>query len=301
MVAQNTHLEQVKSYRPLSALVPAHWQSGTIQAEDGTVLHYTRTGGDKPAIVLLHGVQVDGLMWLRTAKALESEYDVIMPDARGHGKSGRVDKGASAKILVNDVATLIEVLGLEKLMVIGHSMGADTAGRVAAAQLSGGVVLVDPALQVFAPASMMTGDEMPPWMQPILEAMQALKTQSHEEKMVTGLRMLPPGTAPFNEDDYVSFVEGQSHFDTGFFRYMTQLGYLFQESEIIAKIDCPALLLTARPMMPGANIDAGVAAFTENWQNGEHIHFEDSGHFIPFDQFNRFIKVLTGFLKRIDS
>jgi hypothetical protein len=49
-------------------------------------------------------------------------------------------------------------------------------------------------------------------------------------------------------------------------------------------------------MMPGTGIEAGVAAFEQHWHDGQHIHFADSGHFIPFDQFDRFIEVLTRFL-----
>lgn len=39
-----------------------------------------------------------------------------------------------------------------------------------------------------------------------------------------------------------------------------------------------------------------LAAYTTNWRDGQHIAFDDSGHFIPFDQFERFIEVLTAFL-----
>jgi hypothetical protein len=37
-------------------------------------------------------------------------------------------------------------------------------------------------------------------------------------------------------------------------------------------------------MMPGADIEAGVAAFERHWRDGRRIHFADSGHFIPFDR-----------------
>jgi pimeloyl-ACP methyl ester carboxylesterase len=74
-------------------------------------------------------------------------------------------------------------------------------------------------------------------------------------------------------------------------------GPLFEAPEIIVQIACPLLLLTARPMMPWANIEPGLAAYKNNWREGQHIHFEDAGHFIPFDQFNRFVDVLARFLR----
>ncbi len=72
--------ETVQRYRPLVDLVPPRWQRGTIETEDGATIAYTRTGagtlGVKPVLLLLHGVQGMGLMWLRTAQALEATYDV---------------------------------------------------------------------------------------------------------------------------------------------------------------------------------------------------------------------------------
>jgi hypothetical protein len=67
-----------QGFHPLAELVPAHWQAGAIEAQDGTRLHYTRTGGQKPPVLLLHGVQAAGVTWLRTARALEASYDEVL-------------------------------------------------------------------------------------------------------------------------------------------------------------------------------------------------------------------------------
>src|SRR5205807_8111357 len=59
-----------------------------VQA-NGITIHYYCTGGDnKPSILLLHGITDSGQCWPRVAHDLESSYDVIMTDARGHGHSG---------------------------------------------------------------------------------------------------------------------------------------------------------------------------------------------------------------------
>lgn len=47
----------------------AVWQSGDIVV-NGLRLHYTRTGGDKPQVVLVHGFSDDGLCWTPVAEAL---------------------------------------------------------------------------------------------------------------------------------------------------------------------------------------------------------------------------------------
>lgn len=46
------------------------WQSEFVHT-NGIRIHYTRTGGDKPALVLLHGITDNGLCWSRTALHLE--------------------------------------------------------------------------------------------------------------------------------------------------------------------------------------------------------------------------------------
>jgi N-formylmaleamate deformylase len=293
MHAQNSAI--VQGYRPLSALIPAYWQAGVIETAAGARIHYTRTGGQKPPVLLLHGVQASGLTWLRTAKALEETYDLVMPDFRGHGQSSQVGNDLSPDILVNDTISLLHALDLSAPYVVGHSMGADIAGRLAAAHPVRAVVLVDPALRRFA-AMPSNSDAPPPWMQSIIAAMQALRTQPHAERMVTGLSLLPPGTPVFEESDYVSLVDAQAQFDLAFFHSATAMGYLFEAPEVIAQIACPILLLTARPMMAGLDNTAGLAAFENNWRVGRHLHFADSGHFIPFEQFDRFVEVLTRFM-----
>ena len=54
------------------------------------------TGGDKPPLLLLHGFNEYGLTWLRVAKELEQDYDIIMVDARGHGRSEGIASGFSS-------------------------------------------------------------------------------------------------------------------------------------------------------------------------------------------------------------
>lgn len=79
------------------------------------------------------------------------------------------------------------------------------------------------------------------------------------------------------------------------YRLMRGLGYLCEDPETIARIQCPILLMTGRPMMAPEQVKIGLATFKDNWQNGQHSHFEDGGHFIPFERFDRFIGELQVF------
>lgn len=121
------------------------WTTGTCKA-NGVHLHYLRTGGDKPPVVLLHGLMLNGACWTPLARVLEEDYDVIMPDARGHGSSSAPKYGYCYDNLASDVLNLIDALGLASPILLGHSMGGMTAAVVASQNPKRlrGLVLADP-------------------------------------------------------------------------------------------------------------------------------------------------------------
>lgn len=287
------NVQTIEHYRPLVELMPADWQTGTVTTAENVHIHYTRTGGDKPSVILLHGFQTAGITWLRTAQALAG-YDVIMPDFRGHGLSSGIEHGFSAELLTEDIAALIRALKLDKVFVVGHSMGGEIAGRLAVTHpdLVRALVLVDPPLRPFnlPPVDL---DNPPPWLQPMINAMRAIKIQSHQERLNTAKGLISLGSVNWNEVDYVTSTEAAAQFDLKTFN--ARVDYQLATPEMIRQITCPILLMTSRGM-PGTDIAQNVTAITDNWHDGEYVHFEDSGHFIPFDQFDRFIEVLTRFL-----
>ena len=74
-------------------------------------------------MLLSHGLTDNGLCWGRAAKALETDYDIVMLDARGHGESARLHDGET-HAPGQDIAEAIECLKLTSPIVIGHSVGA---------------------------------------------------------------------------------------------------------------------------------------------------------------------------------
>lgn len=125
------------------------WTSGDVLA-NGIRIHYYRTGGDKPPLVLAHGFTDSALCWTRLAQALEQGYDIVMVDARGHGHSEAPEEGYDYDSHAADLAGVIEVLGLERSALMGHSMGAIAAATTAAnyPQLVRCAILEDPPWRV---------------------------------------------------------------------------------------------------------------------------------------------------------
>jgi N-formylmaleamate deformylase len=121
------------------------WSTGNC-ATNGINIHYTRTGGSKPPLILLHGLTANGACWAALAHAIEVDYDVIMPDARGHGKSSVPEYGYRYEDHANDVVGLIEALRLSTPILIGHSMGGLVAAVVASRnpELLRCLILADP-------------------------------------------------------------------------------------------------------------------------------------------------------------
>jgi len=123
----------------------SHWIEEICEI-NGISLSYTRTGGDKLPVILLHGLMTNGLCWTGLARALEKEFDIIMPDARGHGKSSVPDCGYRYDDHADDVIGLIDALRLPAPILLGHSMGGMTAAVVAGRKMNHlrGLVLADP-------------------------------------------------------------------------------------------------------------------------------------------------------------
>jgi 3-oxoadipate enol-lactonase len=87
---------------------------------------YRRSGAGRP-VVLLHPLALSGEVWGEFARRLAGSFDVIAPDARGHGDSGWDGGPFGIDDLADDVAALLDALGLAAAHVIGMSMGGSTA------------------------------------------------------------------------------------------------------------------------------------------------------------------------------
>ncbi|WP_123532847.1 alpha/beta fold hydrolase [Halosimplex salinum] len=105
--------------------IPEEWERGFVET-NGIELHYCRTGGSGPPFVVSHGFTDDGYCRLDLARELGAEFDVVLYDARGHGRSDAPDGGYGPPERAADLLGLLDALALEDPILFGHSMGADT-------------------------------------------------------------------------------------------------------------------------------------------------------------------------------
>ena len=101
---------------------------------DGLNIHY-RTLGQGDPVVLVHGWMVSGDVWDPVVDALiEAGKQLIIPDQRGTGSSGKPTQGYTLEQYAADLLALVDTAGLDRFKLVGHSMGGQIA-QLAATQL----------------------------------------------------------------------------------------------------------------------------------------------------------------------
>ena len=84
------------------------------------------------AIIFLHFSGANLLMWQRIIPYFQDQYRLILVDLRGHGKSDRPENGYHMDEMARDVIGVMEQLNLERVHIIGSSLGAEVGLSIAA-------------------------------------------------------------------------------------------------------------------------------------------------------------------------
>jgi pimeloyl-ACP methyl ester carboxylesterase len=89
---------------------------------NGINLYYEIQGSGRP-LILLHGGLGSGEMFGAALPAFTAGHQVILPDLQGHGRTADIDRPFDFGVMADDVAALIDHLGLDKPDVVGFSLG----------------------------------------------------------------------------------------------------------------------------------------------------------------------------------
>jgi N-formylmaleamate deformylase len=279
------------------------WESGYATA-NGIRLHYTRTGGEtppsgrgglggeKPPIVLAHGVTDSGLCWSPMTQALAPDYDVIMVDARGHGRSDATESGYDPATQADDLAGLIFDLGLRKPAVLGHSMGAATALVLAGnhPDVPGSILLEDP----------------PAWWTPWYDTREArervtgMREQAAARKAMTRDELIAEQRAKspgWSDGELEPWAEAKQSISLNVLSVFAQDNPRAVDwPAVLQRITCPVLLIIADPELGGIVTAETAALLKEYVPQMEIAHIANAGHSIRRDQFDRYLDVVRGFL-----
>ena len=269
------------------------WQTGFVVA-NGLRLHYTRTGGDKPPVLLAHGVTDAGPCWSAVAEALAPDYDAIMVDARGHGRSDAPERDYGPADQAEDLAGVIAGLGLNRPAVLGHSMGAATALVFAGTYpaLPGAILLEDPP-------AWWTGWTATPETAERLAGMRerfiGLKRKTREE-LLDGQRAEQPGWA---EIELEPWADAKQQFSPNVLSVFDQDNASGVDWPVVMRrITCPVLLITADPQRGAIVTEESAAILRALVPQLEIAYVPEAGHNIRRDQFARYMDVVRDFLAR---
>lgn len=123
-------------------------ESFRVPGTDGLSMHLLRWSSEGVPALLIHGFSNEAHIWDDFAPAIADAYQTVALDLRGHGDSDHDPEGRyDYPDHVADVEAVVEALGFERLVVVGHSLGGRVSMRFAAAhpEKMAGLVIVDSA------------------------------------------------------------------------------------------------------------------------------------------------------------
>jgi len=162
---------------------------GSVTSADGVTIRYEVRGEGEPALLFVHCWCCDRTYWKNQLPVFAKRHKVVALDLAGHGESGRDRKVWGPETYAADVRAVADALKLEKMILIGHSMGGPVVLEAAAAMKGRvlAVIGVDTLLDLEQkPDPQQTG--------PFLAAMRA-DFAATTEGFIRGM-MFPPGADP---------------------------------------------------------------------------------------------------------
>lgn len=267
-----------------------NWHSGDADVA-GLRLHYTRTGGDLPPLVAMHGIGDDGLCWSALAAALASQYDVIMADARGHGRSEAPLHGYGPAEHAADLRGLVAALGLHQPIVQGHSMGAMTTLMLAgsAPDVPRAILLEDPPpVWTRLPTTSEDGGRRVAMHQ----AMAELKRKTRAE-LIAGQRAVAPA---WPEDEIERWADSKIRFSPNILSTFSAAPTAPDWPAVLRQIRCPALLLTGDRAQGALVAPEDAASLREYIPHLQIAHIAGGGHSMRHDQLSGYLDAVRAFL-----
>jgi len=267
---------------------PVDWTDSFVVA-NGIRIHYWRSGGDKPVLLMVHGSSDDGLCWTSLARELAGDYDIVMPDARGHGLSDPPSQSDGPDVQAEDLAAMIRELNLRKPIVMGHSMGASAAARFAAKypDALSALILEDPGLapRAYRAGPTTSGDAVERAHARILE-----RNQTSFEDLVKECVEDSPSWGL--EECRIWAPSKRLHHPSNAYRYSAS-GARLTMSELFSTIRVQTLILKADADSETRKKNDEVAS---ELAKGKIVHIDGAGHNVRREQKASLLKELRAFL-----
>lgn len=155
-----------RKYKPLK-METDYTKEGMIPVQ-GTSLHYLQWGEGGKALLILHGLGDSPYIFSHLAREWSSRFKVIAFARRGHGRSGSPDSGYDNQMLTNDLKSLVDHLQLDRVFLLGWSMGGNeiTEFAIRYPERTAGLIYLEAGYDYSEPAFASILDQFPEALSP---------------------------------------------------------------------------------------------------------------------------------------
>lgn len=251
-------------------------------SHDGLEFAYYQAGNGNLDLLIQHGYSDSALCWGPLPEDLGRQYRVTLMDARGHGESAKPNHGYDITTMAGDMAALIRHLGMEKPVIIGHSMGASLAAHLAALEpnLPGGVVLIDPAFRDRKAARDRVNE---------MEELKKLRA----DEIADAIRKKHPD---WPEAFIAPSAEAKLKMSMDVIQLMPRIDTTWKDD--LKRAQCPMLLITADESA-GAIVSLETTAYIRaNHPQVGVKHIPGAGHSIQREKYTETLEEITNFLNK---
>ncbi len=223
-----------------------------LEIGDLTV-HYKRRGQGEPALLLLHGFLASTQSWRRIMPALAQDTMVVAFDRPAFGLTERPLPGAfpqgrnpyTTAAQIELIIALLDRLGIDKAVLVGHSAGGPLAAQVALAypERAEALILIAPAIY--------TGGGTPAWIKPLLSTPQARRLGPYLVRRfltgnldrLVGLAWHDPGRFTAADAEAYTRYTRIPNWDRALWEFTLAGGRAFPTARL-AELSLPVLVLT---------------------------------------------------------
>jgi pimeloyl-ACP methyl ester carboxylesterase len=205
-----------------------------------TRLFWDRAGSGDP-LLLLHGIGSTHDDFTALRPRLDAEYRVLAPDLPGHGRSGRLPGRPTIAAITDAVAADLDELGVDRVHVLGNSIGARVALELAVRRRTRSVVAISPS-GLNTPAERVYQGTLMAGKRVALRALRPLipaiaRTRLGRSALLAGLR-----STPWRSSEIEAEALRDGFADAAAFWRMLWWGILADLPTGLDRIDCPVVL-----------------------------------------------------------
>jgi pimeloyl-ACP methyl ester carboxylesterase len=271
---------------------------------DGMEVAFSDVGVGEPTLLLIHGLGSYMPVWQRNLPALSRAHRVVAIDLPGYGKSSKANYDYSMRFFARVVERVIDELQLQRVVLVGHSMGGQIAlthalrypGRAEA------LVLVDPAgFERF-------GKGEGAWLAAAVdkEFVKATPPEAVYANVAANFWSMPP-EARFMVDDRLRIAGGEE-LDAYAYAVARSVWSMVHEPVVdrLAEVQVPALVvfgaddgLIPNPLLHGGSTRAVAEEGTARLAHGRLVIVPRAGHMVQFERPAEFDAAVLAFLKEV--